>query len=158
MKISKVFISFFFSVLIFLSSTGVYAFSNNCCCNADIQHSVFPQKEQSCCKKKESGQKVKKCCSVLSLKEKSSDKKKCCDTKFKFFHIDQEFTQVDNFELKANSFDFTAILDISSKISPPAYFDFNDFLLKSFKNQFHSKTIILKTGIECLLSIQLLLC
>jgi hypothetical protein len=158
MKISKVFISFFFSVLIFLSSTGVYAFSHNCCCNADIQHSVFPQKEQSCCKKKESGQKVKKCCSVSSLKEKSSDKKKCCDTKFKFFHIDQEFTQVDNFETKANLFDLTAILDLCNAISLPSYFNFYDFLLKSFKNQFQSKTIILKTGIERLLSFQLLLC
>ena len=158
MKFSKVFISCFFSVLIFLSSTGVYAFSHNCCCAGDIQYSVSPQKEQSCCKKKNSDQSVKKCCSVLSSKEKATDKKKCCDTKFKFFHIDQEFTQVDNFELKADSFDFTAILDISSKISLPAYFDFNDFLLKSFKNQFHSKTIILKTGIEHLLSIQLLLC
>ncbi len=158
MKISKIFISFFFSVLIFLSSTGVYAFSNNCCCNADIQHSVFLQKEQSCCKKKESGQKVKKCCSVSSLKEKSSDKKKCCDTKFKFFHIDQEFTQVDNFETKANLFDLTAILDLCNAISLPSYFNFYDFLLKSFKNQFQSKTIILKTGIERLLSFQLLLC
>jgi len=158
MRISKILISYLLSVLIFLSSTGVYAFSNNCCCTGDIQLSVFPQKEQSCCKKKKSSQSVKKCCSVPNSKEKSSDKKKCCDTKFKFFHIDQEFTQVDNFETKANLFDFTAILDLSNAISLPSYFNFYDFLLKSFKNQFHSKTIILKTGIERLLSIQFLLC
>lgn len=158
MNISKVVISYFLTVLIFLSSTGIYAFSNNCCCTGVVQHSVFPQKEQSCCKKKNLTQRVKKCCSVPKSKEDKSNKKKCCDTKFKFFHIDQEFTQFDNFELKISSFDFTPLTDHSSKISFPDYFDFSDFLLKSFKNLFHSKTIILKTGIERLLSIQLLLC